>query len=61
MPVPPREPWVRRTCILRCRLSYALWRIRQLEDLLHEHEIKIPDTVVKVPPPSHDCYSRSAP
>lgn len=56
MPVPEIGPMRKRLCLLRCRLSYAQQRIRELEALLTLHRIAIPATVTKVPPVDHDCY-----
>jgi hypothetical protein len=60
MPVPEIAPLRNRLCILRCRLSYAQQRIRELEALLTLHRIVIPPGVTEVPPVSHDCFRGSA-
>ena len=59
MPVPKSGPYLDRLCVMRCRLSYAQQRIRELEVLLAEHGVTIPDTVTAVPPPSHWCFPGS--
>jgi len=41
---------------LRCRLTYAQQRVRELEALLAEHGIEIPADVTQVPPVSHRCF-----
>ena len=56
MPVPEIGPLRKRACLLRCRLSYAQQRIRELEALLTLHRIGIPPGVTEVPPVSHDCF-----
>ena len=56
MPVPEIAPLRKRACLLRCRLSYAQQRIRELEALLTLHRIGIPPGVTEVPPVSHDCF-----
>ena len=56
MPVPEIAPLRKRLCLLRCRLSYAQQRIRELEALLTLHRIGIPPGVTEVPPVSHDCF-----
>ena len=56
MPVPEIGPLRHRLCLLRCRLSYAQQRIRELEALLTLHRIAIPPGVTEVPPGSHDCF-----
>jgi hypothetical protein len=56
MPVPEIGPLRDRLCVLRCRLSYAQQRIRELEALLTLHRIVIPPSVTAVPPVSHDCF-----
>jgi len=56
MPVPEIAPLRKRLCLLRCRLSYAQQRIRELEALLTLHRIAIPPGVTEVPPVSHDCF-----
>ena len=57
MPVPEIAPLRKRLCLLRCRLSYAQQRIRELEALLTLHRIAIPPSVTVVPPPDHDCFA----
>ena len=56
MPVPEIAPLRKRLCLLRCRLSYAQQRIRELEALLTLHRVAIPPGVTEVPPVSHDCF-----
>ena len=56
MPVPEINPLRKRACILRCRLSYAQQRIRELEALLTLHRIALPPSLTEVPPTGHDCY-----
>ena len=56
MPVPEIAPLRKRLCLLRCRLSYAQQRIRELEALLTLHRIGIPPGVTEVPTVSHDCF-----
>lgn len=56
MPVPEIAPLRKRACLLRCRLTYAQQRIRELEALLTLHRIVIPADVTGVPPVSHDCF-----
>ena len=60
MPIPEIAPLRRRLCILRCRLSYAQQRVRELEALLTLHRIAIPPHVTEVPPVSHDCFGAEA-
>jgi hypothetical protein len=57
MPVPEIAPMRKRLCLLRCRLSYAQQRIRELEALLTLHRIAIPPGVTEVPSIGHDCFS----
>ncbi len=57
MPVPEIAPFRKRLCLLRCRLSYAQQRIRELEALLTLNRIVIPASVTAVPPPGHDCFA----
>ena len=57
MPVPEIAPLRKRLCILRCRLSYAQARIRELEALLALHRIALPRDLTQVPPIGHDCFS----
>lgn len=45
-----------RLCILRCRLTYAQQRIRELEALLAVNQIPVPQSVTAVPPADHDCF-----
>ena len=56
MPVPEIAPLRKRLCLLRCRLSYAQQRVRELEALLTLHRIGIPPGVTEVPTVSHDCF-----
>jgi hypothetical protein len=59
MPVTEIGPLRKRLCLLRCRLSYAQQRIRELEALLTLYRIAIPPGVTEVPPVGHDCFSAS--
>ena len=52
----PSGPLLDRICVIQCRLSYARMRISQLERLLAERGIEIPDSVTKVPPVTHWCF-----
>jgi hypothetical protein len=61
MPVPDIAPLRDRLCIIRCRLSYAQARIRELEALLTLHRIAIPPSVTAVPPIDHNCFDESGP
>jgi hypothetical protein len=61
MPIPEIGPLRDRLCFLRCRLSYAQQRIRELEALLILHRIAIPPSVTAVPPGDHDCFDGSGP
>jgi hypothetical protein len=56
MPVPEAAPLRKRLCILRCRLSYAQQRVRELEALLAGHGIAVPLSVTVVPGVHHDCF-----
>lgn len=56
MPVPEIAPLRDRAAILRCRLSYAQQRVRELEALLTLHRIAVPPYVTEVPGPEHDCF-----
>lgn len=59
MPVPEIAPLRKHLCILRCRLSYAQQRVRELEALLTLHRIVIPPHVTVVPGVDHDCFEGS--
>jgi hypothetical protein len=52
---PTLQPFMDRLVRLRCRLTYAQQRIRELEALLAEHGVEIPAGVTEVPPPDHQC------
>lgn len=58
MPIPDTAPLRDRLCVLRCRLTYAQQRIRELEALLAACGIPVPAPVIVVPPADHDCFSR---
>lgn len=60
MPVPEIAPMRDRLCRLRCRLTYAQQRIRELEALLAVYGIPVPASVTAVPPADHDCFRRSS-
>ena len=60
MPVPEIAPLRKRLCILRCRLSCAQQRVRELEALLTLHRIAVPPHVTQVPPVGHDCFEGEA-
>ena len=57
MPVPEIGPLRKKLCILRCRLSYAQQRVRELEALLTLNRIAIPSHVTVVPGVDHDCFA----
>ena len=50
-----KEPFMERIVNLRCRLTYAQQRARELEALLAEHGVEVPADVTKVPPITHKC------
>jgi hypothetical protein len=56
VPVPEIAPLRKRLCLLRCRLSYAQQRIRELEALLVLNRVSVPPHVTEVPPVDHDCF-----
>lgn len=58
MSAPSLAPYMDRICTLRCRLTYAQQRIRELEALLTLHRIAIPPQATEVPPVDHDCFVR---
>jgi len=55
--MPPRsaQPLLDRLCAMRCRLTYAQQRIRELEALLDAHGVEIPNDTTQVPPITHQC------
>jgi hypothetical protein len=57
MPRPEQAPLRDRAALLRCRLSYAQQRIRELEALLTLNRIPVPAGVTEVPPVTHDCFA----
>lgn len=56
MAAPSVQPYLDRIVVVRCRLTYAQQRIRELEALLAEHGVEIPAEVTEVPPVSHRCF-----
>ena len=58
MPRSADAPLRDRAALLRCRLSCAQQRIRELEALLTLNRIPIPPGVTEVPPIDHDCFAR---
>jgi hypothetical protein len=55
MPALPVAPYMDRIVNLRCRLTYAQQRARELEALLAEHGVEIPASVTEIPPIGHRC------
>ena len=51
----PVQPYLDRLMVLRCRLSYAQQRIRELEALLASNDVEIPEATTRVPPLGHSC------
>jgi hypothetical protein len=55
MSAPSIAPYMDRIVNLRCRLTYAQQRIRELEALLADHGVETPAGVTQVPPIGHRC------
>lgn len=55
MSAPSIQPYMDRIVNLRCRLTYAQQRVRELEALLADLGIPIPADVTVIPPISHRC------
>jgi hypothetical protein len=55
MSAPSIAPYMDRIVNLRCRLTYAQQRARELEALLAEHGVEIPASVTQIPPIDHRC------
>ena len=53
----PVQPYLDRLMVLRCRLSYAQQRIRELEALLASKGVEVPASVTAVPPIGHSCLA----
>ena len=56
MSAPSLAPYLNRICNLRCRLTHAQQRIRELEALLASSGTKIPAAITQVPGADHDCF-----
>lgn len=52
----PAGPLLDRLCVMRCRLTCAQQRIRELERLLAENRIEVPASLTAVPPVAHWCF-----
>ena len=55
MSAPSVAPYMDRIVNLRCRLTYAQQRVRELEALLTDNGVAIPEGVTEIPPISHRC------
>ena len=55
MSAPSIAPYMDRIVNLRCRLTYAQQRVRELEALLADHGVEIAADVTVVPPIGHRC------
>ena len=55
MAAPSIQPYLDRLATMRCRLTYAQQRVRELEALLAGHGVAVPADVTEVPPIDHRC------
>ncbi len=53
MAAPSIQPYLNRLMTMRCRLTYAQQRVRELEALLADHGVAIPEGVTEVLVPAH--------